>query len=149
MWNKSWRRSKNPGKQRQYILNAPLHIKQKKIRANLSKELRKKYGKGTCGLRKDDTVKIVRGQFKGKTGKIVKVDLNKLKVHVEGIENIRKEGTKSYYPIEPSNLLITELHMEDKKRKTTLERGKKTVTAEKEEKPKVEKKEDKKEQKNG
>ncbi|MBU2406429.1 MAG: 60S ribosomal protein L26, partial [Nanoarchaeota archaeon] len=38
------------------------------------------------------------------------------------IENIRKDGTKAFYPIHPSNLMITELFLEDKKRKDALER---------------------------
>lgn len=157
-WNKSWKRSRKPGKQRKYEYNSPLHIRQKLISAHLSPELRKKYGRRSCGLRKDDKVKITRGQFKGKTGKIMGVNLKKCKVFVEGIENIRKEGTKAFYPLEPSNIIITELYMEDKIRKALLEKGKKPEAAKQAvpEKAKKEskeaakpKKEAKKEQKNG
>ena len=140
-WVKNWIRSKKPRKQRKYVYNAPLHVQQKLVNVHLSLELRKKYGKRNVGVRKEDKVKIMRGQFKGKTGKVVAVNLKKQKVNVEGIENVRKEGTKAYYPLQPSNLMITELFLDDKKRKALLERkNKKAVTKE----VKVEKKEIKK-----
>ena len=40
---------------------------------NLSKELRKKHGKRNAPVRKGDVVKIMRGKFKGKKGKIIEV----------------------------------------------------------------------------
>ena len=40
-----------------------------------------------------------------------------LLVLIEGIENNKKDGTKTYYPIEPSNIMITELDLTDKRRK--------------------------------
>ena len=39
-----------------------------------------------------------------------------------GIEVAKKDGTKAFYPFEPSNLLITELSLDDKKRVRSLER---------------------------
>ena len=44
-FSKSWKSSRQPRKQRKYVFNAPLHIRHKLVSANLSKELRKKYGK--------------------------------------------------------------------------------------------------------
>ena len=124
-WSKSWKSSKKPKKQRKYSYNVPLHIKKKGVKVHLSPELKKKYGKRSVSIRKEDKVKILRGQFKGKTGKVMKVELKKGRINVENIENIRKEGTKAPYPLQPSNLMITELYMDDKKRKKLLERGKK------------------------
>jgi large subunit ribosomal protein L24 len=89
---------------------------------HLSKELRKKYGKRAVGARRWDKVKIMRGQFKKKTGKIERVDLKKSKVYITGIEIIKKDGTKTLYPIHPSNLIITDLYLDDKKRVKVLER---------------------------
>lgn len=89
---------------------------------NLSKELRKKYGKRNIPIRKGDKVKVLRGQFKGKTGKINKVSLKKRKVYIEGIESVKKDGTKAFVPVTPSNLQIQELILEDKKRKKLIER---------------------------
>lgn len=44
-------------------------------------------------LRKNDTVQVISGEFKGKTGKIVKVFPEKVRALVEGI-NIVKRHTK-------------------------------------------------------
>ena len=122
-FSKSWKSSKKPSKQRKYRYNAPLHIKHKFMSAHLSKELMKKYSKRNIPIRKGDRVKIMRGQFKKKTGEITKVNLKKLKVYVDNIFVTKRDGTKAFYPLPPSNLLITELKLEDKQRKKLLERG--------------------------
>jgi len=116
-FSKSWASSKKPSKQRKYRLNAPLNIKRKFLSVHLSKELKLKYKTRNIVIRKNDKVKILRGQFKGKTGMIIKVITKKAKVFIEGIENNKKDGTKTYYPIEPSNIMITELNLTDKRRK--------------------------------
>ena len=91
--------------------------------AHLSKELIKKYSTRNVPLRKEDKVKIVRGQFRKKTGKVVKVLVKKSKVYIENIQNIKNDGTKTYYPIDPSNLIILELNLTDKKRKIGKKNG--------------------------
>ncbi len=116
-FSKSWISSKKPSKQRKYRLNAPLNIKRKFLSVHLSKELILKYKTRNVTIKKNDKVKILRGQFKGKIGKIIKVITKKAKVFVEGIENNKRDGTKTYYPLEPSNLMITELDLTDKRRK--------------------------------
>jgi len=124
-FSKSWKASKKPKKQRKYVANAPLHIKRKFLAAHLSKELIKKYNRRSIPLRKGDTVKILRGNFKKQIGKIEKVNLKRTKVFIENIQQIKRDGTKAYYPLHPSNLLITSLNLDDKKRKQILERTKK------------------------
>lgn len=115
-FSKKWKSSKQPRKQRKYSYNAPLHIKRKFFGAHLSKELRQKYGIRSISLRKEDKVKVMRGSFKGKTGKIDRVNSKNIKVYITGIERIKKDGTKVLIPIHPSNLMITELNLDDKKR---------------------------------
>jgi len=117
-----WIGSKQPRKQRKYLANAPLHIRHKMLSANLTKELRKKYGKRNFPLRKDDEVKILRGVFKKKKGKIETVNLKKMKISIEGIFRTKKDGTKVGVYFDPSNLQIQELNLNDKKRKEALER---------------------------
>jgi large subunit ribosomal protein L24 len=125
VFSKTWKRSVQPRKQRKYSYNAPLQVQKKvSLSSPLSKELRTKYGRRSLTLRKDDTVKILRGQFKGKSGKVTKVNVKDGKVYVEGIENIKKDGTKSMYPLRASNLMLTSLFLDDKKRKAILERKK-------------------------
>lgn len=121
-FSKHWIGSKQPRKQRKYRYNAPLNLRHKMISANLSKELRKKYKKRNFPLRKDDEITIMVGEFKGKKGKIERVDLKKLKVTVAGIFRNKKDGTKIGVYFDPSNLQITELNTNDKKREDSLKK---------------------------
>ena len=118
----SWIRSKQPRKQRKYRANAPKHIIHKFLGAKLSKELRQKYTKKTIPVRTGDTVKIARGQFKGRSGKVESVDTKKSKVFVAGIEVIKKEGTKTRYSVHASNVIITILNLDDRKRAEKLQK---------------------------
>ena len=116
-FSKSWKSSKQPRKQRKYRINAPLSIKRKFLSVHLSKELRDKYSRRNIIVRKDDKVKVLRGQFRGKIGKVVRVLTKKSKILIENIQNTKNDGTKIYYPIEPSNVMIIELNLNDKRRK--------------------------------
>ena len=120
----SWNASKQPRKQRKYRYNAPLHIKQKFMKSHLSKELREKYGKRAVILRKGDSVKIMRGHFKNKTGKVGFVSVKKGFIHVDGVEIIKKDGSKLNCKIKSSNVLINDLNLDDKKRIKSVERKK-------------------------
>tara|TARA_Y100000310_G_C20281599_1_gene622869 strand:+ start:98 stop:580 length:483 start_codon:yes stop_codon:yes gene_type:complete len=122
-FSKSWISSKQVRKQRKYRANAPLHILGKLLGGHLSKELRKKYGTRSITVRTDDEVKVMRGKFKGKTGKITKVDIKKQRVTIEGLQNKKKDGTKINAYFDTSNLLVMNIK-EDKKR---LKKVKKTT----------------------
>ncbi len=124
IFSKKWNRSKQPRKQRKYRKNAPLNILGKFLGCHLSPELRKKYSKRSFRLRKGDTVKVLKGQFKGKSGKVENIDLIRSRAKIENINQIRKDGTKSSYPIKISNLMITVFDLSDKKRKIKLEGNK-------------------------
>jgi len=115
-FSSSWKSSKESAKQRKYLANAPLHIKQKFIAAPLSKILKQKNKIKSIKIRKGDKVKIMKGQFKNKTGKIESVNLKKTRVNIDTIFFSKRDGSKSYYPIHPSNLQIQELNTEDKRR---------------------------------
>jgi len=118
----SWKASVQPRKQRKYVKNAPLHIARRMLSAHLSKELRQKYGRRNVQLRKGDKVKIVRGSMKGRTGSVESINIKLRKVIVSGAEMIRKDGTKVKIPIDASNLIITELNLNDKKRAEALKK---------------------------
>jgi large subunit ribosomal protein L24 len=123
-FSKDWKASKRPAKQRKYRFNAPLHIKSKFLSAHLSKELRKKYARRSMTIVKGDKVKVMRGQYRGRENKVDHVDHNKLQVFITGIDTTRKDGSKSLIPLQPSNLMLTELNLDDKRRKASLERKK-------------------------
>jgi len=121
-FSKYWRSSKQPRKQKKYLANATLKDRRKFLSAMLSKELRKKYRRRSIPVRKDDEVKIMCGQFRNIRGKIVRVFLKKSRIHVENVQFIKKDGSKTHYPIHPSNVMIVSLNLDDKERRRIFER---------------------------
>lgn len=119
-----WTKSSQPRKQRRAFYNAPLHKRQKLVAAPLSPELRKQYGVRTLPVRVGDEVVIMRGMFKGHRGKIVKVDLKRMRIHVEGATITNARGEPRFYPIHPSNVMIVSLKLDDERRKAIIERKK-------------------------
>lgn len=115
-FSKTWNKSVQARKQRKYIANAPLHLKGKLMRTHLSKELRTKYNKRSLRLRKGDKVKVLRGNYKGEEQKVERIDVKNLKVFLERIEFTKKDGSKATRPFHPSNLMIINLDLDDKKR---------------------------------
>jgi len=67
----------------------------------------------------------MRGKFKKRTGKIARVNTKKYRVYIEGVMVRRTDGTERQAPIHPSNLKITKLNLQDKRRVGALKRGKK------------------------
>lgn len=117
-FSKNWKSSKQPRKQRKYRAMAPLHIKRNFLSVNLSKDLRKKYKKRNIVAKKGDLVKIISGKFKKKQGKILEVDVKTSRIIVEGIQMKKQDNSKVNFKLQPSNLQILELNLEDKKRIT-------------------------------
>ncbi|MBI2580401.1 50S ribosomal protein L24 [Candidatus Woesearchaeota archaeon] len=122
LFSMSWKSSRKVSKQRKFRMNSPLHIKRALLAAPLAKDLAGKYGTKTVSLREGDSVRVARGEFKGLSGKVNAVSLKKGNVSVDGAERIRKDGTKSFSPLKPSNLLLTELNIEDKRRIASITR---------------------------
>lgn len=126
----AWASSVQPRKQRKFIANAPLHTKHKFLSANLSKDLRKKYGKRNLPLRKGDDVLIMRGALKKKKAKVTSVDLKNSRVTLEGMQRSKKDGSKVNVFFRPSVLQIQELNLEDKQRVAALNRKQPEKTGE-------------------
>ena len=88
------------------------------------------------------------GKFKKKHGKIMEIDVKNTKLKIEGITIKKRDGSNANIKMQPSNLQITELNLDDKKRIRTsanssekqLNERMKTVNKEKSEKVKGEKK---------
>src|SRR3989338_655475 len=111
----SWIGSSQPRKQRKFRFNAPLHLRHKLLSANLSKELRKKHGMRSAVIRKGDEVLVTRGGFAKKKGKVLDVDLKRLKVTIDGLNRKRADGTKINVYIDPSNIQIQNIGSDDTK----------------------------------
>lgn len=103
--------------------NAPLHKKRKWISSHLAENLLLKYDRRSLPVVKGDTVKIMRGNFRGHEDKIVKVNVRDQTVEVEGVTLTSAKGTKLAKPIHASTLLITKLNVTDKWRRRKLEKG--------------------------
>jgi large subunit ribosomal protein L24 len=114
--------SKQPRRQRKAYYNAPLHKRQKLMSAPLSRELREKYGVKTLPVRKGDKVRVMRGDFKGKEGEVVRVDLKNYVIFVDGVTIEKVDKTPVFRPIHPSNVMIVSLKLDDKWRKKIIER---------------------------
>lgn len=106
------------------IYHPTFHTRSKQLGSQLSEDLRKKYGKKSVRVIEGDSIKIVRGEFKGVDGKISKVSTKKSSVAVEGVKKEKTKGDKFDVYIHTSNLLVTGLNTEDKWRIAKLE-GKK------------------------
>jgi large subunit ribosomal protein L24 len=114
--------TKNPGKQRKNLFNAPAHIRHKQMAAPLSRELSASKGAKTLPVRKGDTVRIMRGDNKGFEGKVSRVDLKQYRLYMEGLTREKVDGTNIFLPIHPSKVEIRNLSLDDKYRKEILAR---------------------------
>lgn len=121
-FSNAWKKSRKPSKQRKFRLNAPLHTKRKMLSARLSEELTAKHKTRNIPVRRGDRVKIVRGNFRGHSGKIDRLNIKKERIFIEGTDRTKIDGTKSLYPIHPSNVIIMDLNLDDKRRKQILDR---------------------------
>lgn len=124
----SWKSSKKPSKQRKYRFNAPIHVKKNMLKAHLSKELKEKYERRSFGVKKGDKVRVMRGMHKGKEGTIEKVDRKHETLDITGIDFTKKNGSKGFYPVKISNVMIKEIDLSDKKRKKIVERKQQKAT---------------------
>jgi large subunit ribosomal protein L24 len=115
-------KSAQPRKKRKFLYTAPLHVRRKLMAAHLSKDLRTRYKKRSFPLRKGDEVEVMRGEYKGKKGKIASVDYKKYRVYVEGVTIKRTAGTETQVALHPSKLRIMNLDLSDKKRLKSMER---------------------------
>lgn len=116
--------SKKPSKMRKAFFNAPYHIRHKFMTAPLSDALKAEYGIKRLPVRKGDTVLIIRGDFAGHEGKVVRVDKKRVRIFVEGATRRKTSGSTVLVPIHPSKVVITKLDLTDKYRKEMIERKK-------------------------
>ncbi len=133
------------------IYQATFQTRNKQLGSALSKDLQKKYSKKSTRVIEGDTITILRGEFKGVSGKITKISKEKTSVTIEGVKKEKTKGDKFDVYIHTSNLVVTALNTSDKWRITKLEgKDPKKQTSVKEEtketkvETKVEKKDDEK-----
>ena len=104
-------------------------IRSKRVSTNMSKQLRQKYTHRSIRILSGDTVKVVRGEYKGIEGKVTKIIIDKSSVAIEGIKKEKLKGGKFDVLIHSSNVIITSLNTDDKWRIRILENKDKSKPA--------------------
>jgi large subunit ribosomal protein L24 len=104
--------SAKPRTQRKRAANAPLHRRRLLASSHLAPEIHDKT-KGrlprALPVRKGDTVRIMRGGFRGREGKVVSVDRVHGTVVIEGITIEKVDEKKVPRPLHASNLMIVRM----------------------------------------
>ena len=103
------------------IYQATFQTRSKQLGSALSKDLQKKFGKKSTRIIEGDSITILRGEFKGVTGKITKISTEKTSVTIDGVKKEKTKGDKFDVYIHTSNLVVTALNTSDKWRITKLE----------------------------
>ncbi len=113
----------NPSKIRnKQIYRATNQFRGKQAGSHLSKQLREKYGQRSVRILNGDTIKVIRGEFKGVDGKVIKVSTAKHTIAIEGVKKQKRKGDKIDVYIDSSNVVITNLNTDDKWRTVRLEK---------------------------
>ena len=99
-----------------------MQLLNKQICAPISKDLRKKYSRRSARIMLDDTVKVIRGEYKGITGKISKISTERNSIAIEGNKKEKLKGDKVDVYIHTTNVIITALNTDDKWRLKILEK---------------------------
>lgn len=115
--------SKSRRKQRKAMFNASQEKRRIMMSSRLSKNLRAEWGFKSFPIHSQDVVVVKCGKFKGQEGKVKTVDRRTMKVKVDGCTMVKITGGTAFYPIDPSNLEIKELFI-DETRKAALEKKK-------------------------
>lgn len=91
--------------------------------APLSKELRKQYNIRSLPIRKEDQVIVARGSKKGSEGKISTVYRLKFSVQIEKLQKEKSSGASIPINLHPSNVVITKLYLDDKRKALIEKKG--------------------------
>lgn len=91
------------------------------VYSNLSEDLKKQYNKRSVSVIKGDTVKIMRGEYKGVEGKVEKINSLKGRLSIEGVQREKIKGGQVKVQIHASNVIISSLKLDDDYRKNKIE----------------------------
>jgi large subunit ribosomal protein L24 len=113
--------TRQPHKQRSRQRDAPLHEKQKQVRATLTADLREEYGQRNVRVNAGDTVEVLRGDHADTEGEVLDVDLRDSVIEVEDVTVEKTDGEEVPRPLDASNVRVTDLNLEDEVRQERLE----------------------------
>jgi large subunit ribosomal protein L24 len=134
--------STQPRKQRLFGYNRNAHDRSRAMSAHLSDELLKEYSRmRSLTVRKGDTVKVVRGAFKGQVAKVIKVFPRKGMISIEEATLTKADNKKVARLFRPSKVILTKLDLSDPWRREKLQQFKVSPAEEKREERAAEKQE--------
>jgi large subunit ribosomal protein L24 len=126
------------------LIHIPKHQRDKMVGAVLEDSLRKQYRRKNIRVVKGDSVRVMRGEYKGVEGKVEKVNTEHATFHIEGVQREKIRGGQVKVPIHSSNVMVISLNLDDDYRSSKLQGVTKVESAAPSEK--VEEKEKKKEE---
>ncbi|MGI0019795.1 MAG: 50S ribosomal protein L24 [Nitrososphaera sp.] len=119
------------------------HQRDKMVGATLADNLRQQYKRRSVRVIKGDSVRVMRGEYRGVEGKVEKVNTENGTLQIEGVQHEKVRGGQVKVPIHASNVMVTSLKTDDKYRSTMLSSQQQAAPAPQAEKP-AEAKEEKK-----
>jgi large subunit ribosomal protein L24 len=122
------------------LIHIPKHQRNKMVGAVLEESLRKQYGRKNIRVVKGDSVRVMRGEYKGIEGKVEKVNTEHATFHIEGIQREKIRGGQVKVPIHSSNVMVISLNLDDEYRSTKLHGATKPESGASSEKKEEEKK---------
>ena len=108
--------SKKPQRMRKAKGTAPKHKLVKAMSAHLSEKLAAELKTRSMPVRKNDIVKIMRGEFAGRDGKVIRVDTQAHRIYVEKVIRKKSNGEEFEVAIDPSKVMLVDLESKDKRR---------------------------------
>lgn len=103
------------------LIHVSKHRRDRMVSAPLAKPLREAYNKRTVRIVKGDSVKVLRGEYKGVEGKVENVDTEHGTLHIEGVQREKIKGGQVKVPIHSSKVMITNLNFADKYRSNRIQ----------------------------
>jgi large subunit ribosomal protein L24 len=122
------------------LIRLPKHQRDKMVGAVLEDSLRKQYGRKNIRVIKGDSVRVMRGEYKGVEGKVEKLNTEQATFHIEGIQREKIRGGQVKVPIHSSNVMVISLNLDDDYRSRNLQGATKSESASSEKEEAMEKK---------
>jgi large subunit ribosomal protein L24 len=103
------------------LIHIPKHQRDKMVGAVLEDSLRGQYGRKNIRVIKGDSIRVMRGEYKGVEGKVEKVNTKHATLHIEGIQREKIRGGQIKVPIHSSNVMVISLNLDDDYRSSKLQ----------------------------
>lgn len=103
------------------LIHLPKHRRDRNVGAVLEDSLRKQYGRKNIRVVKGDSVRVMRGEYKGVEGKVEKVNTEQAIFIIEGIQREKIRGGQVKVPINSSNVMVISLNLDDDYRSRKLQ----------------------------